>query len=87
MMRIFIFFVVQFVQQHFDRGTGGHDNRFAFQVSKIFDIARLRQQAGAYNEDSVRESGLFLTLEVVGWLNHIQNQMCRFAAEEYGSVK
>ncbi|SAE77507.1 Uncharacterised protein [Enterobacter cloacae] len=55
------------MQQHFGRGTGGHDNRFAFQVSKIFDIAAfLRQQAGAYNEDSVRESGLFLTLKVVG---------------------
>ena len=54
--------VVQLVQQHFGRGTGGHDNRFAFQVSKIFDVAAafgFVGQAGAHNEDGVEKAACF----------------------------
>ena len=54
------------MQQDFRSGTGGHNDRFAFQVRKIFDCAALLgQQTGAHDKDGVREGRLFLTLEVV----------------------
>ncbi|MNT00080.1 hypothetical protein D3C72_1344980 [compost metagenome] len=58
--------VVQLVQQHFRGGTGSHNDRFAFQVCEVFNLAAFfGQQTRTDHEDGVGEGRLFLTFEVV----------------------
>lgn len=66
-MRIFIFLIVQLMQQDLRGGSGGDDDRFILQVREIFDrTAFLHQQTGTDHEDGIGEGRLFLALKVVG---------------------
>ncbi|ETC75140.1 hypothetical protein SEEC5569_14585 [Salmonella enterica subsp. enterica serovar Cerro str. 5569] len=54
------------MQQNFRGRPGGDDDRFAFQIREIFNIAAFfSQQSRPDDENRIGEGGLFLALKVV----------------------